>query len=277
VSLSLVAALAVTSAIQTKVGPVPKPTKTQSTRLPAEMIIAVSGTAGWSKTNLTPIQIASKMDQSLKVLKQTKGQYRYMIDTPKGRGLAFGDLWVPSQAKYRLEVPFIPTDPRDLSKQTIVSDGNRFGIIATGGWQNLRPRAQRPNLVSRPVRSKWLYQMGRIGVAGIGSTERPFADLVRELGPNGYRVTAEQRVLAAGTGKTTFYRILATKSGSLLDSIELTTVGTSWLPLNLRGRRALAAKKGQPAPKPVTALWTARWEPARPLEFDQKKFEVPKK
>lgn len=241
------------------------------------MIIAVAGTAGWAKTNISPAQIAAKMDQSLKVLKQTKGQYRYMVDTPKGRGVAFGDLWVPSPGKYRLEVPFIPSDPRDLTKQTLVSNGTRFGMIAAGGWQNVRPKAQRPNLVSKPVRSKWLYQMGRIAVAGIGSGERPFSDLVRELGPNGYRIVAEQRVLVAGTGKTTFYRILATKSGSLLDSIELTTVGTSWLPLNLRGRRSVAVKKGQAAAKPVTALWTARWEPARPLEFDQAKFELPKK
>jgi len=235
------------------------------------MRIRPAGTDGWKAATLTPEQFADRIDSAQKKLKNQKGEYRYMLAAPEGRGKAEGDLLIKTPTTYRLQAPVATKTSRDLAGQIYVANGTRSGMIVTGGWKNVVPVGARPSLLDENLRSRWALRMGRYAVAGIAGPDRTFTRLVKELRSSNHKIQIETRSIAVGSGKSQYFRLIARPNNSSDATIEVvTSPAAEWNLLTLRGKHRFGSGLH-------VASWTARWLTAVPKDFPPKKFDIPKK
>ena len=216
----------------------------------------------WKKARITPEQMASAVDASVKNLHGAFADTKCQIEfAPDGRGTSLGRIFIRDTRTYAIEYPYVERVPRDFEKQTMMAFKGKFGIFTSLGWRRRGPLVSRPRLVPTQSLAEWPFHGGRFLFAAVGSSERPLSQLVSEARKSSLTVKIDERNLVAGGKPVSLWRMTISKPKGL--NYEITAVAKLGYPLTLR----TTVPKGGKLQKTLFAI---RWnfKPSQPFPDD---------
>ena len=256
-------------AAQSSFLPQPKPQIPNRPRIPQGAFLTPKvfpGQPGWNPSKMTPEQFAQAADLAFKNLRGVSADTNCQMQFTTGRGLSLGRIFIRDQANFSIEYPFVTSAPKDFEKQTLMSYKGKFGIFMLAGWRKKGSLANRPRLLPAKSFAAWPWWGGRFLFAGIGTHERPIAQLVREARSAGIRSTVEDRSLIAGGKRVSLRRLLMTKPNGM--QYEITSMANLGLPVTFR---TSVPMKGGKVQKTVFAL---RWNLSPGQSFPDEAFAL---
>lgn len=213
---------------------------------------------GWKPVSFSQSEFTSRLDKAMTDLRDVAGSYEIELRNLELEGTQQGTFVIHDSTLYAIEGLTIdkPTAPRRFQ-----ADGEKKSALGPTGWGKEIPVTALqapPNVTANQL----VNEFPLLVFSGVFNRRPLWDKLVTNLENEGYTLHLETKDIAMQGRPRPFYRLVAKKEGSGLNTFEMRIDGIRWVPLTIR---VLATGSGG---KPITAEWRAQWS------FNQKVEKV---
>ncbi|HLK14388.1 MAG TPA: hypothetical protein VKT78_06260 [Fimbriimonadaceae bacterium] len=227
-------------------------------------------TPGWKKSNLSPAQLAARIDKTLWGLKGADCDINIEMILPIGSAQLHHEAKFADPKRFRVDFPVVEGAKPHTQTVTVIADGHDFAELHPGRKQAWTlPRAYQPGgmMDDATVLKGWSTDMPRLAMSHFVSGRDAFVPLVRALTApgSGFTVRSEEQTLTSAGHFVTLYHLYAVKpdpkSKQPLAEYEIRVMSprerpNAYLPVTMktqvtpRGKNAFA----------TIVTWSGRWD-----------------
>lgn len=263
--------------------PTPKPTPSPNTdkvkpnKPTINVKVAPPKSGGWHPTKITLAQLASRIGDSVKSLKNVKADTITLARTAEGEGEYKGIIAIQDSKNYHVD--YIVIDSRPLSA-TDVSDGRFRMIRLDEKWSPVFAAGKPLGVAHRTgveLAAQWPIDFSRMVFQGLTDGKDAWGPIAAawSKGANGFQAIVEERQMDYNGRQVTNYRVRAERPAATAKKLgaattEIVVDGTRYLPVTIRIDRT--DEKGNK----WMSQWSARWKFNQVLKPEDFKMPIPR-
>ncbi len=227
-----------------------------------DRIPAPAGTEGWTASKVTPMDLAKKVDATIRTLSGVSGDVRVFLDYPDGgKGQSEAKLFVKNPRTFRIESMGLGLGGhgREVVQIEQIGDGSDTAELGVHGWTRPKPVGARQPESS--LLAAWPKQFPRLMFSGLQTGHATWTELVAQASkPNsGVVIRSEEKKAVVNGHPTVTRRILMTRTPAQAKklgpmTVEMVVGSSTGLPLTIKSTLKQPHQKG-----PLNILWTTYW------------------
>jgi hypothetical protein len=170
-----------------------------------------AGERGWTRSRLTPAQVARDVDGAIANLTNTQVRFVAVAERPQGSSTIRGESLIGSRGLARIQYPIYGRTEREaVDKGTLYADGARFATVTSSGRSEPKPLAEADFAGNRNLATEFPTDFGFLLFSRLVDGSSALVRFVEAMSrpDSGYVVLAEDRTILDAGRPTNLQRLL---------------------------------------------------------------------
>lgn len=209
--------------------------------------------SGWTASDLSPLELASRADRAMRELKGVYGEFTLYVKNKELEGHNRASFRIQDNRNYAIHY-ILPNDPTWINR--MLSNGKEKVNWEAGKW--MEPQAMAMSVAA------WSSEFPRAIFDPLTADLDNWGPAVSAMKNAGYKLRSERKTMSGGGRTYHYYRICAEKSGGF--TVELRFDAVRFVPLTVR----VTSKDGKGFE--TQCQWQAKWSFNN--KFSAKDFQI---